>query len=308
MKIVYLDSETIGNASLAEIEALGELVCYPTSTKEEALGRVSDCEVLIVNKVVVDAELMDHAPKLRLICESATGVNNIDVAEAGRRGIPVKNVAAYSTYSVLQLTWMQILSLLGNGPFYDAEVKDGSYSAFSIFTDATHPFTELAGKTIGIIGMGNIGMKVAAVAEAFGMKVVYYSTSGTSHCTQYPSLEIQDLLAVSDVVSIHAPLNDRTKGLIGEKELAMMKPTAILVNMGRGTIVDEAALAAAVDNGVIAGAALDVYAVEPLPASSPLLSVAHPERLRLTPHVAWASQEALDRLVAGVAANIRNFA
>lgn len=307
MKIVYLDASTLGDTQMDEIRALGEYVSYPMCTREEALERVSDCEVLIVNKVRVDEELLAAAPKLKLICEAATGVNNIDLEAAARRGIPVRNVAGYSTESVVQSTFTHLLSLVGNAPYFDDYVKSGKYSACGIFTNVSHPFMELDGKTMGIIGMGTIGKRVAAVATAFGMKAVYYSTSGTSHCTDYPSLPLEELLAQSDAVSVHAPLNGRTKGLIGARELRMMKPTAVLLNLGRGGIVDEGALAEAVDEGVIAGAALDVYLEEPLPADSPLMHLRHPERFRFSPHTAWASAEALRRLASGVAANIREF-
>lgn len=305
MKITFLDASTMGDTSLDCIAALGQLVCWPTSTHEEALKRVADCEVLIINKVVVDREIIDAATSLRLICEAATGVNNIDVDYAASKGIPVRNVAAYSTDSVVQQTFMHLFSLMGNGPYFDARVKDGTYSSMPIFTDVSMPFVEAAGKTMGIVGMGAIGSKVAAVAELFGMKVIYYSTSGTSHCTRYPSVPLDELLSVSDVISIHAPLNDRTRGMIGECGLAKMKPTSFLLNLGRGGIVDEGALAKAVDEGAIAGAALDVFCREPLPADSPLLHVAHPERFRFTPHTAWASVEARRRLAEGIAANIR---
>lgn len=306
MKIVFLDASTVGDTSLAEIAALGELVCYPTSTRKEAKERVGDCDVLIINKITVDAELISAAPKLKLICEAATGVNNIDLKAAAERGIPVKNVAGYSTDSVVQETFMHILSLAGNAPYFDASVKSGEYSRGPIFTDVSKPFYELTGKTMGIIGLGTIGTKVARVAEAFGMKVIYYSTSGTSHNRDYPSVPLEVLMKESDVISIHAPYNGRTAGLVGEKELALMKPTAFIVNMGRGGIVDEAALAQAVDSGRIGGAALDVYVREPLPADSPLLRTRHPERFRFTPHTAWASVEARGRLVAAIAANIRD--
>ena len=304
MKIVFLDGITLGDTPLDPIASLGELVVYPTSTREEALARVADCEVLIINKIKVDKALIDAAPSLRLVCEAATGVNNIDVDYAARKGIPVRNVAGYSTDSVVQETFMHILSLLGNGPYFDRKVKSGEYSRGGLFTDISAPFVEMAGKTLGIIGMGTIGRKVAGVAVAFGMKVVYYSTSGTNHCKDYPALGLKELLQRSDVVTIHAPLNQRTLGLIGAKELSWMKPSAYIVNMGRGGIVDEEALAKAVDGGVIAGAALDVFAVEPLPAGSPLLKVSHPERFRFTPHTAWASVEARTRLVEAIAANI----
>ena len=304
MKIVFLDAATMGDVSFAPIAQYGELVCYDSSTPEQAIERVADCEVLIINKVLVTPELIDAAPKLKLICESATGVNNIDLEYAASKGIPVRNAVGYSTSSVVQATFMQILSLMGQGPYYDDCVKSGRYSAMDMFTDPSVSWTELDGKRIGIIGMGNIGSRVAKIAHAFGLEVCYYSTSGTGHCKDYPCLSLEELMKTSDVVSIHAPLNERTAGLIGAAELAMMKSTALLVNMGRGGIVDEAALAAATDAGTIAGAALDVFVKEPVPADNPLLHVKHPERLRLAPHPAWASVEARRRLVQQIADNI----
>lgn len=304
MKIVYLDAATMGDTPLDDISALGELVCYDNSTYEEALNRVSDCEVLIINKVKVDRELLSNAPALKLVCEAATGVNNIDLEACEERGIPVRNVAGYSTDSVVQATFMHILSLLGNAPYFDLAVKSGRYSKSGLFTDVSKPFIEIFGKTMGIIGMGAIGNKVAKIAQAFGMNVVYYSTSGTSHCKEYPSLPIEELMLKADVISIHAPLNEKTKGLIGEKELSIMKPDSIIVNMGRGGIIDEFALAKAIDNNIIGGAALDVFEREPLPEDNPLLHTSHPEKLRFTPHTAWASVEARKRLELRIAENI----
>ena len=200
---------------------------------------------------------------------------------------------------------MHILSLVGHAPYFDKCVKSGRYSASGMFTDVTVNWWELAGKTIGIIGMGNIGRRVAKVAEAFGMRVCYFSTSGTSHCKDYPSVPLEQLLKESDIVSVHAPLNERTAALIGKQELAMMKPTAYVINMGRGGIVLEEDLAEAVDAGIIAGAGLDVFATEPLPEDHCYLSMKHPERMSLAPHVAWASEEARKRLVEMVAENIK---
>lgn len=305
MKIVFLDAATMGDVSFEPIEQLGELVCYERSTPEEALERVGDCEVMIINKVRVTPELIDAAPKLRLICEAATGVNNIDLAYAAQKGIPVRNAVGYSTDSVVQATFMHILSLVGNAPYFDNVVKSGDYSAGGLFTDVSVNWWELAGKTVGIIGLGNIGSRVAKVADAFGMKVCYYSTSGTSHCKDYPSLPLDELMATADVISIHAPLNERTDGLIGERELRLMKKSAFIVNMGRGGIVNETDLAKAIDEELIAGAALDVFVTEPLPQDSPLLHTRYPERLRLAPHVAWASVQARTRLTAIIADNIR---
>ena len=304
MKIVFLDAATLGDTSLEPIAKLGDLVCWPTSTPEEARARVGDCEVLIVNKIKVDKMLLDAAPELKLVCEAATGVNNIDVEACAAKGIPVRNVAGYSTDSVVQETFLHILTLMGNGPYFDSTVKSGEYSRGNIFTDVSKPFFEITGKTLGIIGMGTIGSKVAKVGEAFGMKVIYYSTSGTGHCKEYPSVSLERLMRESDVISVHAPYNERTAGLVGENELRMMKPTAFIVNMGRGGIVVEEALAKVIDEGIIGGAGLDVFVKEPLPADHPLLHTRHPEKLSLTPHTAWASVEARNRLVQAIADNI----
>ncbi len=304
MKIVFLDAATMGDVSFEPFERLGEFVKYESSTQEEARERVKDIDVLMINKVWVGKELIDAAPNLKLICISATGVNNIDVEYAASKGIPVRNVAGYSTDSVVQTTFMHMLSLVGGGPYFDESVKSGSYSRSGMFTDPNWNWWELAGKTVGIIGLGAIGGKVAKIAEAFGMKVCYYSTSGTGHCRDYPCLPLEELLRVSDVVSIHAPLNERTKHLIGGEQLALMKPTAYLVNVGRGAIVVEEDLAAAVDNGVIAGAGIDVFVDEPIPEGHPYLKMKHPERMRLSPHIAWASIEARNRLIGMMAENV----
>ena len=305
LRIVFLDAATMGDISFAPIEALGDFIRYDNSTPQEAIERVKDCEVMIINKILVTPELIDAAPNLRLICESATGVNNIDMAYAASKGIPVRNAVGYSTTTVAQATFMHILSLLGEGPYYDECVKSGRYSAMNMFTDPAKNWEELDGKTIGIIGMGNIGSRVAKIAQAFGMNVCYFSTSGTGHCKDYPCLPLDDLLKQSDIISIHAPLNERTNGLIGAEQIAQMKPTSIIVNMGRGGIVDELALADAISQERIAGAALDVFMKEPVPADNPLLHTRHPERLRLAPHAAWASIQARERLVQQIADNIQ---
>lgn len=305
MKIAFLDAATMGDVSFEPFERLGEFVCYQLSTPEEARERVKDIDVLMINKVIVNKELIDSAPNLKLICIAATGMNNIDVEYAASKGIPVRNVAGYSTDSVAQSTFMHILSLVGGGPYFDHSVKSGSYSRSGMFTDPKWNWWELAGKTIGIIGLGNIGMKVAKIAEAFGMNVCYYSTSGTCHCKEYPCLSLEELLRRSDVVSVHAPLNERTLNLLGANEFAMMKPTAYVVNAGRGAIIVEKDLAEAVDNGTIAGAGIDVFVQEPVPEDHPYLKMKHQERMRLAPHIAWASVEARERLVGMMADNVR---
>ena len=305
MKIAFLDAATMGDVSFEPFERLGDFTRYENSTPEEARQRVKELDVLLINKVMVDKQLIDSAPNLKLICIAATGVNNIDVEYAASKGIPVRNAVGYSTDSVVQATYMHVLSLVGGAPYFDDSVKTGSYSRSGMFTDPNWNWWELAGKTIGIIGMGNIGSKVAKIAEAFGMNVCYFSTSGTGHCKDYPCLSLEELLKVSDIVSIHAPLNERTSRLIGKEQLALMKPTAYLVNVGRGAIIVEEDLAEAVDNGIIAGAGIDVFVQEPIPEDHPYLKMQHPERMRLTPHIAWASIEARRRLIDIMADNIR---
>ena len=270
MKIVFLDAISMGDVSLEEIASLGEFTSYPSSTVQQACERVKDADVVLVNKVVVDQTFLDAAPRLKLVCEAGTGINNIDVELCKKRGVVVRNVAGYSTDSVAQTAWMHILNLAGHAFHYQEFVSSGQYSKNPVHVDYRHPFVELAGKTLGIVGMGAIGQKVAAIARAFGMEVIYFSTSGTGHCKDYPCVSLDELLERSDVISIHAPYNERTAGLIGYEQFRKMKPTAYLVNTGRGGIAVEADLARALDEGLIAGAALDVYVKEPLPAESPL--------------------------------------
>ena len=305
MKIVFLDAATMGSTPLTSIEALGEFERYDNSTAEEARERVRDADVAIVNKVIVDQAFLDAAPKLKLICEAGTGMNNIDAELCAKRGVVVRNVPRYSTDAVAQHTWMLILSLAGKVFYYNSYVKDGRYSSGNLHTDPSTPFTELTDKTIGIIGMGAIGHKVARIAEAFGMKVIYYSTTGTSHCTVYPSVSLETLLRESDVVCIHAPYNEKTAGLIDYEGMCLMKPTAFLINTSRGGIAVEADLARALNEGKIAGIGIDVYKKEPLPADSPLMHLNHPEKAVFTPHVAWASEETRHRLAEEMAGNIR---
>ena len=305
MKIVFLDAISMGDVSLEEIAALGELTCYPSSTAEEARERVKEADVALLNKVIVDEAFLNAAPRLKLVCEAGTGINNIDVKLCEKRGVLVRNVAGYSTDSVAQTAWMHILNLTGRAFHYQNFVTSGAYSKNPVHVDYAHPFTEIAGKTLGIVGMGAIGQKVAKIGQAFGMEVIYYSTSGTGHCKDYPCVDLEELLKRSDVISIHAPYNEKTAGLIGYGQFRQMKPTAILVNTGRGGIAVEADLARALDEGLIAGAGLDVYVKEPLPADSLLMHLVHPECLLFSPHIAWYSREARARLAHEMAENIK---
>ena len=305
MKIVFLDTNTMGeDISLSPISSLGEFTGYFTSTPEEALERVTDCDVLIVNKVKVTRELMDAAKRLKLICVAATGVNNVDLDYAESKGIPVRNAVDYSTESVAQFTMMQLLALNGRSQELSQYVRSGAYSASNSFTNVEIAYGELKGKTLGIIGLGHIGRRVAEMATVFGMKIIYYSASGNAHCPLYECVDLETLLTHSDVVSIHSPLTEKTRGLISYEKISLMKPSSLLLNMGRGGIVVEKDLARALDEGIITGAAVDVFESEPLPGDHPYLTMSRGERLLLSPHAAWASREARVKLVEKIAGNI----
>jgi glycerate dehydrogenase len=308
MNIVFLDADTIGkDVSLAPLESWGGLKVFGTTFPNELPDRIKNAGIVITNKVALRQPEIDAAVNLKLICVTATGVNNIDTEYAAKKGIAVKNVAGYSTESVVQATFASLLALTNHVPYFDYYVKSGAYSTSPLFTHFGRTFNELAGKSFGIIGMGAIGKRVADVACAFGTTVSYYSTSGQNKHPHYTGLGLEALLRQSDVVSIHAPLNERTNNLIGYKELQMMKPTALLVNMGRGGIVNEADLAKALDNNLILGAAIDVYEQEPLPDDHPYLCIKNKQKLILTPHVAWSSTEARTRVVQFTAKNIEEY-
>jgi glycerate dehydrogenase len=307
MNIVFLDAETIGNdISFEELECLGNFFKYDNTTPENVSNRLKDADIAITNKTRITAEIMANCPNLRLICVAATGMNNIDLDAAAKAGITVKNVAGYSTDSVVQLTYGILLSLMMHISWFDNYVKSGEYSKSSLFTNYSYTFSELANKQIGIIGMGTIGKRSAAVGLSFGANVVYYSTSGNNNSAPYTRLELDELLKTSDIVLIHAPLNDQTRNLINAEKLKLMKPSALLVNTGRGHIVNEADLVEAINSETIAGAALDVFSKEPLPDNNPLLNVKYPDRLILTPHIAWTSIEARKRLLKGIVNNINH--
>ncbi|MDE6624349.1 MAG: hydroxyacid dehydrogenase [Alistipes sp.] len=304
--IVFLDQYSLGGADLSAIRALGDYTGYETSSREEIVDRCREADIVITNKVPFDAATLAALPRLRLICIAATGMNHIDLEAAARQGVVVKNAAGYSTHAVTETTVGAAIALMRRTLYYDRYVKThyaGAERQFH-FGPATH---QLHGASWGIVGLGAIGRSVARVAEALGCRVSYTSTSGVVREEPYPALPLDELLRTSDVVSIHAPLNARTRGLIGARELARMKPSAILINVARGGIVDERALAAALDAGTIAGAALDVFASEPLDKGNPLLSLRDPDALLLSPHNAWAPAEAIEVLVECIVRNIREF-
>lgn len=305
--IVFLDEYTLGGADLGRLHALGEYTGYRNTAPDEVVERCLKAQIVITNKVRLGRETLAALPALRLVCVAATGTNNIDLEAAEELGIAVKNAAGYSTHSVAETTLGAAIALYRHIAYYDRYVKSGAYSSAGQqfhFAVANH---QLHGSKWGIIGLGTIGREVARLATAFGCEVRYSSTSGVVREEAYPALPLTELLGWADIVSIHAPLNDRTRGLLGAPELSVMKQSSILINVARGGIVDEAALAEALDRGSIAGAALDVFSREPLPADSPLLGVRDPDKLLLSPHNAWSPREAIDVLVGCVAENIEKF-
>ncbi len=308
MKIVFLDKSTVGNVSnLGLLEEFGTVSYYEETSPDQTIERSYGADIIITNKVIIDRKVMDANPDIKLICIAATGMNNVDLEYAVEKGIIVKNVSGYSTHSVTQSTFAMLFVLLNSIPYYDHYVKSGAYSKSHIFTHHGREFSEIKGKTFGIIGMGVIGQSVARIADAFGCKVVYSSTSGKNTNQGYPCLDLDKLLSTSDIVSIHAPLNEKTNNLINLYKLKIMKPTALLINAGRGNIVNEQDLAYAIDQNLIAGAALDVFGKEPIQADNPLLSVKNKDRLIMVPHIAWASKESRETLINGIYRNIAEF-
>ncbi len=306
MRIVLLDTLTFGDTSLLPFESLGNVRTYATTTAQQTVERVRDAEVIVTNKVVISDAVMEVSPNLKLICVAATGMNNIDHDAAARRGIIVKNVAGYSTDAVVQHTFSILFYLMGHSRYYDEYVKSGGWEKEEVFTHIGPSFSELRGKTWGIIGLGEIGRGVARVATAFGAKVIYYSTSGKNENSEFEKTTLSRLIENSDILSIHAPLNTSTENLISHSELLQLKDGAVLLNLGRGGIVDEDALSVIIDvKPIYVG--LDVLVKEPMKTSHPLLSVKHPQRLYITPHIAWTSVEAREQLIAGTIENIKTF-
>lgn len=308
MKITILDAKTLGDdINLDIFRDFGYVEIYSTTSKQEVIDRVKDKSIVITNKVVIDREVIDNATDLKLICVAATGYNNIDINHAKRKGIAVCNVSGYSTNSVVQHTFGMLFYLLSNLRYYDEYVKSGQYSQSPIFTNLDRPFYEIDGKVWGIIGLGTIGRAVGNVAKSFGCKVIYYSTSGKNVNPDFERKSLEELLTVSDIISIHSPLTESTRYLITYERLKVMKRDAILLNLGRGGIVKEEDLAKALDEGLIRAAGLDVLEKEPIDRENPLLKIKNKDRLLITPHIAWTSVEARTKLVKEIYLNIRAF-
>ena len=307
MKIVFLDVKTIGDdIDLSGFEKLGEVIKFGFSRSDQVAERIKDADVVVLNKVQINRQTLGEPDHLKMICVTATGTNNLDKDLLAEKNIEWRNVAGYSTESVAQHTFALLFYLMEHLPYYDIYVKSGNYAGDELFTHFAQTFHELCGKTWGIIGLGNIGRRVAGIAEAFGCKVIYHSTSGANHNPDYTEVSLDDLLAQSDIVSVHAPLNDQTEGLMNYDNFCKMKPTSIFLNLGRGPIVVEEDLRRALDEGKIGGAGLDVLSVEPMAQDSPFLNDP-PENLFITPHIAWASIEARTRLMKIIENQIKEY-
>lgn len=308
MKIVFLDAITIGSdIDLSDFETLGEVVKYGFTTPEETPERVADADIVITNKAPINEQTIRNAKKLKLVCVTATGTNNLDKPYLEKRGIAWRNVPAYSTEIVAQHTFTLLLYLMEKLRYYDDYVKEERYVNDTVFTHFAEHFFQISGKTWGIIGLGNIGRKVAEIARAFGANVIYYSPSGSPAQEGYTQVDFDTLLSTSDIVSVHAPLNEYTEGLMNAEAFAKMKPTAIFLNLGRGPIVVEQDLYEALKNNTIMAAGLDVLCQEPMSPDNPLLKIKDSKKLFITPHIAWASVETRTKLMHIIYEQIKEF-
>jgi len=308
MKIVFLETDTLGiDVDLTPFESLGEVIKYSCTDPIKDADRVSDADVVIVNKIPMKEKSLCKAKHLKLICITGTGTNIVDFNYTNSHNITVTNVKGYSTQSVIQHTFALFFYLYEKLSYYDNFVKSGEYIRSDIFSHFVVKFHELSGKTWGIIGLGEIGKGVAEVAKSFGCKVIYYSTSGYNNNQEYDQVNLDDLLSTSDVISIHAPLNKETRDLIGEEEFRKMKKSAVLLNLGRGPIINETALVKALKEDLIAAAGLDVLSSEPMSPSNPLIEILDSTKLIITPHIAWATVEARQRVTEEVYKNIIAF-
>lgn len=306
--IVFLDCETLGNdVDLKGLEKFGQVTVLKDAADNQIVDVIKEATIVITNKKILGKEQLMNANNLKLICVTATGFNNIDLDYCHQVGITVCNVKGYSTNSVAQHTFALLLDLFNKNHYYHQYIDDGNYSSSSMFTHFANTFHELDGKVWGIIGMGNIGQKVADIASVFGCKVQYYSTSGKNNQQKYPQVDFDTLLSTSDIISIHAPLNEQTEGLFNQHAFDKMKSTAYLINVGRGKIICEKDLVEAIKKEKIAGAGLDVFEKEPFFKESPLLEIKDPTKLIMTPHIAWATVEARNRVIEEVCLNIESF-
>ena len=301
MKIIFLDALTLGNVDFERFKKFGDVEIYQTTSKEEILERIKNADIIVTNKVVINKEIIDNS-NIKFIQIAATGMNNVDLEYVKKKGIIVKNVAGYSTNAVIQHTFALVLGLL-NKICYFNEYSKKEYSNSKIFTHIQNWF-EIKGKRWGILGLGEIGRGVAKLAKAFGAEVVYYSTSGKNENKEYKRVDLDELLKTSKIITIHAPLNENTKNLLNKDKLSLIQDNSILVNVGRGGIINEKDLAEILEKkDIFVG--LDVFENEPIHKNSPLLKFKN--KTILTPHVAWTSKEAREKFMDGIYENIKKF-
>ncbi len=302
-KIVVLDAGTLGDdLSLLSLEAEGEVTAYSVSSPETVRERITGADAVILNKVKIGEEQLPDVGAPGIICVAATGFDNIDLVACRKHGVAVANVRGYSSESVMQVTVGLVLSLITHLPAYCKATADGSYTCGGNANMLSPAYREIAGMTWGVVGAGKIGSRVADVARALGCRVL----TNRRH-PDGMSVDLPTLLRESDIVTIHTPLTPETRGLIGERELSMMKDGVILVNMARGAVTDEAAVAAAVESGKIGALGCDVYSVEPFPASHPYFAIRDRENVLLTPHMSWGAYEARARCLAEMILNMQAF-
>ncbi|MBL8260421.1 MAG: 2-hydroxyacid dehydrogenase [Candidatus Competibacteraceae bacterium] len=309
MQGVFLDRDSLdcGDLDFGALDRiLPDLRYYPSTGADQVAARVADAEVIIGNKVALDAALIQQAPRLRLICIAATGVNNVALEAAAQAGVTVCNCRGYGTASVVQHVFALLLALYTRLPDYRRAVREGRWQRASQFCLLDYPIRELADKTLGIVGYGELGQGVARVAEAFGMAILLAQRPGTVEPEEEGRIPLPILLPQVDILTLHCPLTPETRGLIGAWELALMKRDAILINTARGGLVDEAMLAEALRQGALGGAGVDVLSLEPPVNGNPLLAADIPN-LIVTPHSAWGSRESRQRLVGQLAENIRGY-
>ena len=307
MNIVVLDGYTLnpGDLSWEALAATGSLQVYERSEPEEVVDRAKEADVVLTNKTELPAELLKQLPKLRFIVVMATGYNVVDVEAAKKQGIAVSNIPAYSTPSVAQMVFTHLLNLTFHLADHHRAVLDGEWIASGEFCFWNHPLVELAGKTIGIVGYGLIGKNVAAIASAFAMRVLVATRTPPKDLPPWAkSVELDTLFRQSDVVSLHCPLTNQTRHMVNAERLTLMKPTAFLINTGRGDLVDESALAAALNEGRLAGAGVDVLSTEPNASGNPLVGA---RNCFITPHIAWATRESRRRLMDTCVKNVQSF-
>ena len=308
MNIVFLDVKTIGeDIDLSGYDRLGTVTKYSFTSPKEAPERVKDADVIVLNKVEINEQTIGTAEHLKLVCVTATGTNNLDKEYLASKNIAWRNVAGYSTESVAQHTFAMLFYLVEKLRYYDDYVKSESYVNDVIFTHFGEVFHQIGGMTWGIIGLGTIGKKVADIAKLFGAKIIYYSASGAAPQEGYEQVDFETLLTTSDIVSVHAPLNEYTQNLMNLDAFKQMKSSAIFLNLGRGPIVVEEDLTIALETGELAAAGLDVLCVEPMQETSPFLRIKDSKRLFITPHIAWASVEARTKLMNIILRQIEDF-